>query len=218
MILAGRVMVNGQVIREPGSRAMWGRDSIRLDGEEIPRPAPRTYLMLNKPFGYLCSVSDPGGRPVVTELLQGITQRVYPVGRLDFDSLGLLFLTDDGEWAHRLAHPRYRVSKTYKVTVTGSIPESALEQIRKGVELQDGPSGPAKATFLKQEAGKSIIRVTVTSGRKRLIRRMLESLGYQVVHLIRTGYGILELGDLKIGEFRHLETHEVEGMRRIVGL
>ena len=218
MINSGRVMVNDRIVREPGSRAAWGKDSIKVDGTDIPVPSPRTYLMLNKPFGYLCSLNDPEGRPVVAELLQTIPQRVYPVGRLDFDSLGLLFLTDDGEWAHRLAHPRYRVPKTYKITVNGTVTEPVMDLLRNGVELEDGYSGPTKAVLLKVAGGKSIIRMTITSGRKRIIRRMLEVAGYQVVHLIRTGFGVLELGDLKIKEYRHLETHEVEAMKKMVGL
>jgi len=218
MISSGRIMVNDRVVTEPGSRATWGKDSIKVDGSDIPRPSPRTYLMLNKPFGYLCTLNDPGGRPMVSDLLKDVPPRVYPVGRLDFDSLGLLLMTDDGEWAHRLAHPRYRVPKTYKITVNGTIPESVLQVLRNGVDLEDGNSGPVKATFLKQERGKSIVRMTINSGRNRIVRRMLEKVGYPIVHLIRTGYGILELGDLKLKEYRHLETHEVEAMKKIVGL
>lgn len=218
LIQTGRVMVNNQVIRERGTRAVWGSDSIRVNGEEIPRPSPRTYLVLNKPFGYVCSLNDPEGRPTILDLIKDIPRRVYPVGRLDFDSLGILFLTDDGEWAHRLAHPRYRVPKTYKVTVKGNTNESVLAQLRKGVQLEDGFSGPAKAAFIKNDKGKSVLRITVTSGRKRLIRRMLEAVGYEVVHLMRTGYGTIELGKLKIGEYRILENHEIQALKKMVGL
>ncbi|MBW1721938.1 MAG: rRNA pseudouridine synthase [Deltaproteobacteria bacterium] len=218
LISEGRVTVNGRVVSGPGAKALWGVDRIKVDGQEIPGPSPRIYLMLNKPFGYLCSFSDPEGRPVVTDLLENVPQRVYSVGRLDFDTLGLLLLTDDGDWAHRLAHPRFRVPKTYKVTVNGSIPEAILERLRKGVYLDDGFSGTAKVARLGEEKGKSLVRITVTSGRRRLIRRMFEAVGFRVVHLIRTGYGVLELGDLKIGEYRHLETHEVDAMKKMVGL
>ncbi|MCP4667050.1 MAG: rRNA pseudouridine synthase, partial [Deltaproteobacteria bacterium] len=116
-IKSGRVMLNGRLVVEPGVRALWGIDRIQVDGQEIPRPSQRTYVMLNKPFGYICALSDPQGRPLVGDLLKDIPRRVYPVGRLDFDTLGLLLLTDDGEWAHRLTHPSYRVPRTYKVTV-----------------------------------------------------------------------------------------------------
>jgi 23S rRNA pseudouridine2605 synthase len=211
-------MVNGRVVSEPGSRAVWGVDRISVDGLEIPRPSPRVYLMLNKPFGYMCSLNDPEGRPIVSDLLKGVPERLYPVGRLDFDSLGLLLLTNDGEWAHRLSHPRYRVPKTYKVTVGGGVTPTILDVLSKGVELEDGFSGPVKITLIKEEAGKTLLRITITSGRKRIVRRMFEAVGYNVIHLLRTGFGLLELGDLKIGAYRYLETVEVEAMKKTVGL
>jgi pseudouridine synthase len=218
MIKAGRIMLNGSVIREPGCRATWGKDSIKIDGREIPAPFERVYLMLNKPFGYICSLSDPAGRPIVTELLKGITQRVYPVGRLDFDSLGLLLLTNDGEWSYRLTHPRYHIPRTYKITVDGRISEETLNILRKGLQLEDGFIGPSKVTLLKRESGKSVIRMTITSGRSRLVRRMMETVGHRVNHLLRISFGSLGLGDLKIGAYRHLEAHEVLTMKKMVGL
>jgi 23S rRNA pseudouridine2605 synthase len=193
-------------------------DSIKVDGEEIPGPFHRIYLMLNKPFGYVCSLSDPLGRPIVSDLLKGVSQRVYPVGRLDFDTLGLLLLTNDGEWAHRLTHPRFHVPKTYKLTLEGRISGEAMNALKKGVRLEDGFSGPCKVTLLQQNDRQSVIRITITSGRRRLVRRMIEAVGYRVVHLIRTGFGILDLGDLKNGAYRYLESEEVEGMKKMVGL
>ncbi len=217
-IKAGRVRLNGRILREPGSRAVWGVDNIEVDGQKIPGPFKRVYLMLNKPFGYICALSDPAGRPIVSDLLKNVEERVYPVGRLDFDTLGLLLLTNDGEWAHRLSHPRYHVTRTYKVTLEGSISEDTLNALRKGIRLEDGPTGPCKVSLLQRDMGKSIIRMTITVGRSRLIRRMFEALGYRVSHLIRTGFGSLELGDLKIGEYRHLETIEVLDVKKMVGL
>ena len=155
MISSGRVMLNGRLICELGSSAVWGQDIIKVDGKEIPGPSERIYLMLNKPFGYLCSLHDPEGRPIVGDLLKDLDQRVYPVGRLDFDSIGLLLLTDDGEWAYRLTHPRYQVPKTYKVTVEGRISDEALNRLREGFPLEDGFSGKSKITFLNQSKGKS---------------------------------------------------------------
>ncbi|MBN2125491.1 MAG: rRNA pseudouridine synthase, partial [Deltaproteobacteria bacterium] len=125
-ILAGRITVNGRIEKEPGVQALWGKDRIEVDGRPVPGPSPRVYLLLNKPFGYVCTLQDPEGRPVITQLLGDVRERVYPVGRLDFDSIGLLFLTNDGEWAHRLSHPSYQVPRTYKATVEGAIPEEAL--------------------------------------------------------------------------------------------
>ena len=211
-------MVNSRILREPGSQAVWGKDSIKVDGQEIPGPSHRIYLMLNKPFGYVCSLRDPEGRPVVSALLKGIPERVYPVGRLDFDSLGLLLLTNDGELAHRLAHPRYRVPKTYKITLEGTVSERTLDSLRKGVELEDGFSGPSKVVLLKQDGRRSLIRMTIARGRSRIVRRMAEAVEHRVIHLLRTGLGPLELGDLKVGAYRILEDIEVEAMKKIVGL
>jgi 23S rRNA pseudouridine2605 synthase len=206
------------VVTEPGIRARWGVDRIQVDGEEIPGPAPRTYLMLNKPFGYLCSLNDPQGRPLVIDLLTDIPQRVYPVGRLDFDTMGLLLVTDDGEWAHRLTHPRYRVPRTYKVTVAGSLTDDAVHALRKGVPMEDGFSGPSKVAMIARNETQSVIRMTITQGKSRQVRRMLEAVGYRVIHLIRIGFGRLGLGNLKVGEYRHLETEEVMALKKIVKL
>jgi pseudouridine synthase len=218
LIRAGRVTHEGQVVRELGTQAVWGKESIKVDGKEIPKPSSRVYLMLNKPFAYISALSDPAGRPVVTDLIKSVEDRVYPVGRLDFDSLGLLLLTNDGEWAYRLTHPSYHVPKTYKVTVEGQISPETLSTLKKGVRLEDGFAGPAKIALLQQGEGKSVIRMTITVGRSRLVRRMLEAVGHKVIQLIRTGFGNLELGDLKIGEYRHLETHEVRNMKKMVGM
>jgi len=218
LINQGRVSVNGRRVERPGDSAIWGLDTIEVDGVKISAPSPRTYIMLNKPFGYVSALSDPQGRPIVTDLLKDIKERIYPVGRLDFDSLGLLLLTNDGEWAHRIAHPRYHVPKTYKITLTDQITREALDMLRKGVELEDGFSGSSKVTLLKRASGRTLIRMTITRGKSRIVRRMVEAVGSSVVHLVRTGVGILELGDLKMGSYRLLETHDVEAMKKMVGL
>jgi pseudouridine synthase len=218
LIKAGRIHLNGLVVRELGTRAVWGVDSIKVDGEEIPDPFERVYLMLNKPFGYICALSDPGERPIVSNLLKDIKERVYPVGRLDFDTIGLLLLTNDGEWAHRLTHPRYHVPRTYKLTLEGKITDETLNRLRRGIRLEDGPTGPCKVTPISQDAQKSIIRMTITMGRSRMLRRMLDAVGHKVIHLIRTGFGSLELGELKIGDYRHLESHEIQAMKKMVGM
>ena len=218
LLKSARVSVNGKVIREPGTQAVWGRDSIRVDGREIPAPSDRIYLMLNKPAGYVSSLKDPAGRPVVTDLLTDVRERVYLVGRLDFDTLGLLLLTNDGEWTHRLSHPRFHVPRTYKVTLEGTVSDEALEILRKGVDLEDGFSGPAKVVLVRREQGRTILRMTITSGKKHIVKRMADAVGFRVIHLLRTGFGVLELGRLKVGTFRHLEPDEVEAMKKLVGL
>jgi 23S rRNA pseudouridine2605 synthase len=218
MIKAGRISVNDRVVKEPGSQAIWGVDRILVDGRPVPDPAERVYLMLNKPFGYVSALSDPDGRPVVSDLVKDVGRRLYPVGRLDFDTLGLLLFTDDGEWAHRLTHPRFHVPKTYKVTVAGPVSETALEDLKNGVPLEDGFSGPAKISLVRRDGKASILRMTITSGRRRLLRRMVEASGYTVTHLIRIGFGSLELGNLKVGQYRQLEPSEVEATKKMVGL
>jgi 23S rRNA pseudouridine2605 synthase len=218
LIRAGRVKLNGRIVRELGTKGVWGTDRICVDGKEIPGPTRRTYLMLNKPFGYICSLNDPEGRPLVTDLIPDISSRLYPVGRLDFDSLGLLLLTNDGDFSYRLTHPRYRVPRTYKVTVRNMVNEEALTALRKGVSLDDGFSGPARADLIGQSGDKSTLRLTITRGRKRMVRRMMERLGYSTVHLIRIGFGNLELGNLKMGKYRHLEPDEIAGLKKMVGL
>lgn len=218
LIRQGLVTLNEQIVTELGTRALWGQDSIKVDGEEIQRPTSSIYLMLNKPFGYISSLCDPKGRPLAVDLLKNIPWRVYSIGRLDFDSIGLLLFTNDGEFAHRMSHPRYHIPKTYKVTVKGIISEGALKSLRHGVQLDDGFSGTSKAYLLRSGGEKSIIRLTITQGRNRLARRMVEAVGYKVIQLMRTGFGILELGDLKIGQYRHLYSDEVQILKKMVNL
>ncbi len=214
-ILSGRITVNGTPVRELGTTAFWGRDDIRVDGQKIPLPPQKHYLMLNKPFGTICSLNDPEGRPLVTDLLKDIDVRVYPVGRLDFDTLGLLLLTNDGDFAHRLTHPKFHVPKTYKVTVQGSITDEALMRLRQGVNLEDGPVCRAKADLIQRGGEKSVLRMTITQGKSRQVRRMLEAVGFRVIHLIRTGSGTLRLRDLKIGHYRYLDPEEVLELKKM---
>jgi len=216
LIKEGRVRVNGKVVRQPWLKVRWGVDKVHVGDRELPTPRAPVYIMLNKPFGYICSLRDPEGRPLVTALLHNVRERVYPVGRLDFDTLGLLLLTNDGNLTHKLTHPRYKVPRTYKVTVAGTMPDAAIEQLRRGVKLQGGPVVRAKVKVLSRDAGQTILRMTISQGITRQIRRMLEASGFMVVHLIRTGYGPLVLGDLKVGEYRYLEREEVELLRKAI--
>ena len=214
-IHSGRIMVNGKPVKALGTTAFWGQDDIRVDGQKIPLPPQKHYLMLNKPFGTICSLNDPEGRPLVTDLLKEISVRVYPVGRLDFDTLGLLLLTNDGEFAHRLTHPRFHVPKTYKVTVPGAITDQALKRLQQGVTLNDGPAGRARTDLITRNNEKSLLRMTITQGKSRQVRRMLEEVGFQVIHLIRTGFGTLRLGNLKIGHYRYLDSQELLDLKKM---
>jgi 23S rRNA pseudouridine2605 synthase len=209
LIRSGRVMFNGKILRELGTKAEWGKDSIKLDGREIPGPEEKIYLILNKPFGYVCTLNDPQGRPIVTDLLKDVPQRIYPVGRLDFDSMGLLLLTNDGDFSFQLTHPRYHIPRTYKVTVQGIVTEKNLDTLKAGIELEDGFISTSSAALIGRQGEKSLVRLTIAQGRNRIVRRIIEALGYSVVHLVRIGFGSLELGNLKVGKYRQLEPGEI---------
>ncbi len=173
-----------------------------------------TYLVINKPRGVVVTVDDPQGRRSVLDLIEGVNARVYPVGRLDMDTGGLLILTDDGELAHRLMHPRYGVEKTYVAEVKDRPNDGAIQRLTRGVDLEDGPTGRARARRL----GRSKIEVSIHEGRNRQVRRMCEAVGHPVVSLERTAFGPLGLGGLDRGQWRRLETSEVVALREAVGL
>lgn len=218
LISAGRVTVNGRVITKPGSKAIWGIDSITVNGKQVPDPPEKIYIILHKPFGYVSTLKDPEGRPVICDLIQDIKERVYPVGRLDFDSQGLLMLTNNGDLAFRLMHPRFHIPRTYKVTVNGHITTQSVKRLRKGVLLEDGPTNPANVRIIKREKNRTVLRITMFEGRSREIRRMFETVGHKTIKLIRTGYGSLTLGTLKVGKYRHLTNIEVKTLHASVGL
>ena len=217
-IREGRVSVNGRVVTDLGTQVKPGRDEVSVDGRPLPSAPSLIHIMLNKPFGYLCTLKDPEGRPVVTDLLPDLPVRVYPVGRLDFDTLGLLLLTNDGAFAQRLTHPSYQVPRTYKATVSGFLTDEAMFALRNGIDLEDGPSGPSRVVIVSRTNRQSTVRITIRQGRSRQIRRMLEGVGYLVIHLMRTGFGPLSLGDLKLGQYRRLDEEEVQSLSRTVGL
>lgn len=218
LISSGLVIVNGKVETRAGSKAIWGIDSIKVDGHPIPDPPKKVYLMLNKPFGYVSTLRDPEGRPVIQDLIKNIKERVYSVGRLDFDSSGLLILTNDGELAFRLMHPRFHIPRTYKVTIEGYISNASVERLKKGVFLDDGPTSPARVRIINRQQGRSVLRITIFEGRSREIRRMFKALGHKPLKLIRIGYGNLYLGDLKVGKYRRLKNIEVSDLLTSVGL
>jgi 23S rRNA pseudouridine2605 synthase len=210
MIRLGRVQVNGAVVREPGTKADAARDEIRVDGRRIPPAEERLYLLMNKPRGYVTTLRDPEGRPTVRDLLIGVTERVFPVGRLDYETEGLLLFTNDGEFSQRLSHPRYRITKTYRVKIQGRMPARDLVALKGGVNLEDGPFQPREVSLDKVNDRSTWLTLTLAEGRNRVIRRALEALGYHVTRLRRTAIGGLKLGTLKEGEIRPLSSREVE--------
>lgn len=209
LILQGRVTVNGAVQRELGARADAGRDDIRVDGRRILLEDTLVYLMVHKPAGMVTSLRDPEGRPVVKNLLEERLERLFPVGRLDYDSEGLLLVTNDGQFALRVAHPRYRVPKTYRVKVRGSLPPKVMRVLEQGVDLPDGRFVPETVAMEGKNPKSTWILITSTEGRNRVIRRALEELGYPVQRLVRVAVGGVLLGDLAEGKSRPLKTNEI---------
>ena len=209
MILAGRITVNGEVVNTLGSQAAPG-DEICVDGKALAGAETKRYLMLHKPTGYVTTVHDPQGRPTVKDLVSSIPERLYPVGRLDFDSEGLLIMTNDGDFAYRLQHPRFGVPKTYRVKVEGRLGSNDLEQLAAGIRLPDGVFKPAAVRLERVTQTGTWLRLTITEGRNRIIRRVMDQMGYPVRRLIRVAEGGVELGTLKKGEFRDLSPVEME--------
>jgi 23S rRNA pseudouridine2605 synthase len=213
IILEGRVRVNGKVVSELGAKADPDHDHIKVDGKLINPKQPKAYIMLNKPAGFVTTMSDPEGRPIVANLLKGVRVRVYPVGRLDYDTEGLLLLTNDGDLAHLVTHPKHELPKTYLVKVKGFLEDRHVEMLEQGVFLKDGKTAPARVRKLRKEESNSWVEITIHEGRKRQVRRMIDHTGHSVIKLKRTRVGSLSLGDLPVGVYRHLTLDEVQGLR-----
>ncbi|MBI3754050.1 MAG: rRNA pseudouridine synthase [Deltaproteobacteria bacterium] len=220
MILEGRVTVNRQTVTELGSKADPEKDRIAVDGRVITlgtdsKSIPKIYILLNKPKGCISTVSDPEGRPTVIDLVKKIKQRIFPVGRLDLDAEGVLLLTNDGELANKLIHPRYKIPKKYLVKVSDAPDEKDMAKLRKGIYLEDGRTLPAEARFIKATKTNSWIELTVYEGRNRLVKRMCFAIGHSVLKLQRTEFAGIKLGSLKPGDFRMLTKDEVERLKNL---
>lgn len=211
MILAGQVAVNGVVTTELGTKADLAIDQVTVDGIPVKAAEKLYYVLLHKPAGYVTSLKDPQGRQLVSELVKDVGARLFPVGRLDYNSEGLLLMTNDGEWANRLMHPRHQVDKEYHVRVRGKADPQQIRQLGEGVELEDGP---AKATvrLLKADQNNDWLSITIREGRNRQVRRMCAAVGLSVVRLRRMRYGNLTLGGLQPGEHRLLTREEAQGL------
>jgi pseudouridine synthase len=215
LILQGRVAVNGRVVAGLGSKADPERDHIKVDGTLIRPKQPQIYLMLNKPKGYVTTLSDPEGRPTVLDLLEGVKHRVFPVGRLDYDTEGLLLLTNDGDLAHALMHPSYEVPKTYLAKVKGVLMDEEIKKLEKGVTLPDGKTAPCRIKKIRKTQENSWIEVTLHEGKKRQVKRMLENAGHPVLKLKRTRYAFLVLAGLLPGRYRYLTPQEVRRLKSL---
>lgn len=227
LIESGRVTVNGAVPDGPGMRIDPVRAKVMVDGKPVKARSRKrfTYIAINKPRGYVTTMSDPDGRKTVLDLLRGVRERVVPVGRLDRDSEGLLLFTNDGEMIYRLTHPKYEVEKEYVVTVNGLPSEAELEELSRGVVIDGKRTLPAKAKMVEIRKGigpeggdVGVLSITLKEGRKRQVRRMCEAVGLEVRRLMRAREGKISLGDMRLGSWRYLKADEIKSLKKETGL
>ena len=211
MILAGRISVDGVTVTEMGVQVHPESQKVCCDNKQVsPTGAAPVYILLNKPKGYVTTLSDPQGRPVVTALLKNVRARVFPVGRLDLNTEGALLLTNDGDLAHKILHPKFETNKTYEALVKGSPSVNHINELKKGIMLEGKKTWPAAITFIKQKERSSLFRITIHEGRKRQVRKMFQAIGHPVLNLKRTAYGQLKLGSLKSATYRFLTPRELK--------
>ncbi len=218
LIGAGRVEVDGEVVRRFGARVDPKRQIIRLDGKRIPASEDLVYLALNKPPGVVSTMSDDRGRRTIADFLGDHTERLFHVGRLDYETEGLILLTNDGELAHRLAHPRYGVLKTYLAEVPGPLPRDLGRRLTTGVDLDDGVAIVDRFRVVEQVGSRALVEVTLHEGRKHIVRRLLAAVGHPVSRLVRTQVGPVSLGSLRPAATRQLTTSEIGDLYAAVGL
>jgi len=210
IITQGRITVDGEVVTAMGVQVNPSRQEIRLDGKIVTPHDDLLYVLLNKPQGYVTTLADPQGRPIVTALLHGINARLFPVGRLDLDTEGALILTNDGELAQKIQHPSYEVTKTYEAQVLGRPSEKMLLQLEHGILLEGRKTTPAKVIIITRQTGTTTIRITIHEGRKRQVRKMFQAIGHPVFHLKRIAYGHLFLQGLLTGKYRILTPEDLK--------
>lgn len=217
MIAEGRVTVDGTAVTELGTRWDPSLHVICVDGKKLRSPEQKVYLLLNKPRGYLSTAKDDRGRNTVLDLLTGISERVYPVGRLDYQTEGLLLITNDGNLMHGLLHPRFEVEKSYVAHVSGRLNDEDVEHLRTGILLEDGMTAPAKVALLQQKGWNAKLELTIHEGRNRQVRRMLAAVGCDVKKLERTRFAGLTLQGVSRGGYRKLTESEVAHLYRLAG-
>lgn len=217
LIRSGRVSINGLIVSEMGTMVD-GTESVTVDGNIIKPEERKIYVLLHKPQGYMCTVKDPEGRPTVIDLLEGLEQRVYPVGRLDWDSSGIILLTNDGDFSFRLMHPRHGITKRYLALIEGVPSGHTLNELRRGVILDGRKTRPAQVFCEQLDSMTSEIEIIIKEGRNRQVRRMCEAVGHPVIALKRISIGKLTLGDLEEGQWRYLSPEEVEYFREVAEL
>ena len=218
LIRQGRVTVNGAVVTELGTKASLDRDDVRVDGRRVRAERRLRYILLNKPRGYVTTRRDPQGRPTVMDLLKSVREYVYPVGRLDYDSEGLLLLTNDGELAARLTHPRHEVDRVYEARVRGVPDAHALDRLAHGIVIDERRTAPARVEVVEQREGQSVIEIALHEGRQRQVRNMFDAVGHPVIRLRRVRIGPIADEHLTTGYWRELTPREIARLRRAAGL
>lgn len=210
LIEAGRVKVNGNTVREQGLKVEIGADNVFFDGRRLEIVNKNYYIMLNKPEGYVSTVKDQFDRPTVVDLLsEEIKTRIFPVGRLDYETEGLLLLTNDGDFTYRVTHPKFEMNKTYIATVGNGLTISGINSLRRGVKIDDYKTSPAEVEILDSQPGATLIKIVIHEGKNRQVRKMFEAIGVKVKHLRRVAVGNVELGNLPLGRWRYLTSHEI---------
>lgn len=219
LMTAGRVRVNGEVVTELGTKVDPAVDVVTLDGKRLSLAEEPVYIALNKPAGVMTTMSDPQGRMTVATLVPTTEYPgLFPVGRLDYETTGLLLFTTDGEIAHRLLHPKWHVEKVYRALIDGRAVEAELQRLRDGVALDDGLTAPARVKSLRSSGTTTFVEIAITEGRKRQVRRMFSKIGHPVLELHRASFGPVPLGDLSRASWRHLSAEEVAALRAAVDL
>lgn len=212
LISQGRVEVNGKVLTEPGTKVE-GIEEIKVDGKVIGPGHKKVYILLNKPAGYISSAKDQFSRKTVIDLADTVRERIYPVGRLDYDTSGLIILTNDGELANLLMHPRHEVRKVYRAVIRGMLSDQDIERLEKGIDIGGYVTAPAKVSVIRASAGNSTVDIEIHEGKNRQVRRMFEAVGHPVRRLKRTAIGALTISGLDEGQWRHLSKTEVEMLK-----
>jgi len=210
LIRQGKVTVDGKVVTEMGIQVDPEHQRIEFDGKGVTVEEKKIYVLLHKPAGYVSTVHDPQGRPIVTELIRGIRERIFPVGRLDLDTEGALLLTNDGEMAQKILHPSHEVNKTYRATVKGKVSKKKVEMLSRGINIDGRKTWPALVKVLSAGVRETTLQITIHEGRKRQVRKMCEAVGHPVLKLKRIAYGKLKLGNLAPGKFRFLSKKDLQ--------
>lgn len=215
LIVEGKVKVNGIFVTELGTKVDKFCDEIELDGRKLTNLDKKIYVLLNKPVGYITSVKDQFNRPVVTDLIKNLKIRIYPVGRLDYDTEGLLILTNDGDLAYKVTHPKHQMNKEYVALVSGVVEDESIDKFKSGLLIDDYKTAPAILEILKKNKDTSLIKITIHEGKNRQVRKMCETIGHKVIKLKRISIGSISLGKLASGEYRFLNEKEIAYLKTL---